>query len=67
MLSPDEQRQVLVKAMVRAATQKSGDAGCEWLHVDFEAYLGPFYFEACSFDRTEAGLIFLGYQTPLGQ
>ncbi|WVT76726.1 GNAT family N-acetyltransferase (plasmid) [Sinorhizobium chiapasense] len=29
----------------------------EWLHVDFEAYLHGFYFEACGFVPTDAGLI----------
>ena len=32
-------------------------AGCEWLHVDFEDHLRSFYFEACGFTPTNAGLI----------
>jgi hypothetical protein len=32
-------------------------AGCEWLHVDFEGHLGPFYFGCCGFRPTNAGLI----------
>jgi N-acetylglutamate synthase-like GNAT family acetyltransferase len=34
-------------------------AGCEWLHVDFEDYLRRFYFDACGFEPTNAGLIAL--------
>jgi hypothetical protein len=34
-------------------------AGCEWLHVDFERDLAPFYFDACGFRSTDAGLIHL--------
>jgi GNAT superfamily N-acetyltransferase len=34
-------------------------AGCEWLHVDFEDQLRPFYFDSCGFSPTNAGLIAL--------
>lgn len=34
-------------------------AGCEWLHVDFDDELRPFYFDACGFRPTNAGLISL--------
>ena len=34
-------------------------AGCEYLHVDFEDHLGPFYFGACGFVPTNAGLLSL--------
>jgi hypothetical protein len=34
-------------------------AGCEWLHVDFETRLTPFYIEGCGFRPTPAGLIHL--------
>jgi hypothetical protein len=30
---------------------------CEWLHVDFEDHLRAFYFDACGFEPTNAGLI----------
>ena len=39
------------------ATQAARDAGCEWLHVDFEEHLRPFYLDACGFRPTGAGLI----------
>jgi hypothetical protein len=38
---------------------RARDAGCEWLHVDFEDHLRRFYFEACGFQPTNAGLIAL--------
>ena len=34
-------------------------AGCEWLHVDFDDDLAPFYFDSCGFEPTRAGLIHL--------
>jgi GNAT superfamily N-acetyltransferase len=34
-------------------------AGCEWLHVDFDDHLRGFYFDACGFTPTNAGLIAL--------
>lgn len=44
---------------IRRAAQEARAAGCEWLHVDFEPDLGPFYFDACGFRPTDAGLIHL--------
>ena len=34
-------------------------AGCEWLHVDFDEHLREYYFAACGFSPTDAGLIAL--------
>ena len=45
--------------LVRMAADHSRAAGCEWLHVDFDAELEPFYFGACGFGLTPAGLIHL--------
>jgi GNAT superfamily N-acetyltransferase len=45
--------------LVAVAVQQAGLAGCEWLHVDFGAELEPFYFDACGFRPTPAGLIHL--------
>jgi hypothetical protein len=36
------------------------EAGCEYSHVDFEDHLRPFYFGACGFAPTNAGLLSLG-------
>jgi GNAT superfamily N-acetyltransferase len=45
--------------LVAAARDGARDAGCEWLHVDFDDHLRPFYFDACGFTPTTAGLIAL--------
>jgi GNAT superfamily N-acetyltransferase len=47
------------KQLVAIATEQARAAGCEWLHVDFEDHLRAFYFEACGFTPTNAGLIAL--------
>ena len=43
--------------MVRRAAHHAKAAGCEWLHVDFAPDLAAFYFDACNFRPTDAGLI----------
>jgi hypothetical protein len=43
--------------LVRVAGRQARAAGCEWLHVDFEDRLRPFYLRACGFTPTNAGLI----------
>lgn len=43
--------------LIQTARDNSAEAGCEWLHVDFEDHLRPFYFDACGFRPTSAGLI----------
>jgi len=45
--------------LVAIAREHAAEAGCEWLHVDFDDELKPFYFEACGFTPTNAGLIAL--------
>lgn len=45
--------------VVRRAAEQARAAGCEWLHVDFESDLAPFYVDACGFRPTDAGLIHL--------
>ena len=45
--------------MVRRAAVHAKAAGCEWLHVDFDDDLARFYFNACGFQPTQAGLIHL--------
>jgi predicted N-acetyltransferase YhbS len=51
------QRQGVGRDLVAAATQGAREAGCEWLHVDFEAHLRPFYYDSCGFEPTQAGLM----------
>jgi GNAT superfamily N-acetyltransferase len=45
--------------LVAVAVREARAAGCEWLHVDFDDHLRPFYFDACGFRPTDAGLIAL--------
>ena len=45
--------------LVSIATIEARNAGCEWLHVDFEDHLKAFYFQECRFEPTNAGLIAL--------
>jgi GNAT superfamily N-acetyltransferase len=51
------QRQGVGTRLVKIAEERARAQGCEWLHVDFEPHLRDFYFEACGFEPTEAGLI----------
>jgi GNAT superfamily N-acetyltransferase len=50
-------RRGLGTAIIKLAAERAHTAGCEWLHVDFDDHLRPFYFEACGFEPTNAGLI----------
>ena len=50
--------------LVAAARDGARVSGCEWLHVDFDDDLRPFYFDVCGFTPTNAGLINL--QEPTG-
>jgi predicted N-acetyltransferase YhbS len=43
--------------VVRQATDGARDAECEFLHVDFGDDLRKFYFGACGFSPTHAGLL----------
>ncbi|GHA77746.1 GNAT family N-acetyltransferase [Streptomyces termitum] len=45
--------------LVAEAVRRAREAGCGWLHVDFEDDLRPFYLDACGFRPTAAGLIAL--------
>jgi GNAT superfamily N-acetyltransferase len=56
---PDFRRKGIGVEMVRLAARTAAKAGCEWLHVDYDPDLAPFY-EACGFKSTAAGLIRLG-------
>ena len=45
--------------LVAVAVAEARAAGCEWIHVDFDDHLRPFYFDACGFTPTNAGVIAL--------
>ena len=57
IVTATHRRHGVATALVDAATAGARDAGCEWLHVDFEDHLTAFYFDACGFTPTNAGLI----------
>jgi GNAT superfamily N-acetyltransferase len=44
-------------ALVHAARDGARAAGCEYLHVDFDDGLRHFYYDACGFEPTNAGLL----------
>ncbi len=52
-------RQGIGTQLVTVAVAEAQTAGCEWLHVDFDDDLREFYFDACRFTPTNAGLIAL--------
>lgn len=50
-------RKGIARAMVAEAVRQAKAQGCEWLHVDFDPHLRDFYFDACGFRPTDAGVI----------
>jgi predicted N-acetyltransferase YhbS len=46
--------------LVARAREGAASDGCEHLHVDFGDHLRPFYYDACGFVPTNAGLLSLG-------
>ena len=52
-------REGIGTGLIARARQGAKAAGCEYLHVDFEERLRPFYLGACGFTPTSAGLIAL--------
>ncbi|MEZ4630585.1 MAG: GNAT family N-acetyltransferase [Deinococcales bacterium] len=53
---PSHQRQGIGRRLVHEAIDLAQSRGMQWLHVDFEAGLEPFY-HTCGFKHTKAGLI----------
>ena len=56
---PDLQRCGIGTELVRLAAEHAKQAGCEWMEVDFDGELAAFYFVACGFRPTNAGLLHL--------
>jgi hypothetical protein len=50
-------RRGVATRVVEFAARHAKAAGCEWLHVDFDDNLAGFYYGACGFEPTSAGLI----------
>jgi ribosomal protein S18 acetylase RimI-like enzyme len=59
LVSAHARRRGIAKELIAIAQREAREAGCEWLHVDFEDHLRDFYFDACGFVPTNAGLISL--------
>ena len=59
MVATDARRRGVGAGLVALVVTEARRAGCEWLHVDFEDRLRPFYFDGCGFVPTNAGLIAL--------
>jgi GNAT superfamily N-acetyltransferase len=57
LVTAPARRQGVGAALVAVARDNATSAGCQWLHVDFEDHLRSFYFDACGFTPTNAGLI----------
>ncbi|MFE7134728.1 GNAT family N-acetyltransferase [Streptomyces sp. NPDC057638] len=59
LVSPGLRRNGIGAGLVATAAREARTARCEWLHVDFDDHLREFYFDACGFRPTDAGLIAL--------
>jgi len=59
MVAGRARRRGIGRGLVSTAVARAREAGCEWLHVDFEEHLVEFYFSGCGFTPTRAGLIAL--------
>ncbi|MEU2791744.1 GNAT family N-acetyltransferase [Streptomyces sp. NPDC007100] len=59
MVAQDVRKTGVGTGLVSTAAKGARAADCEWLHVDFDEHLRPFYFDACGFKPTDAGLIAL--------
>ena len=59
VVAPHRRAHGVGAALIATAAHEARAAKCAWLHVDFEEHLRPFYFDACGFKETTAGLIAL--------
>lgn len=59
MVAADARGRGIGVQLVATARHHASAAGCEWLHVDFDDDLRPFYIDACGFRPSNAGLIAL--------
>lgn len=59
MVTAKSRRRGVGTRLVAVAAEEARAGGCEWLHVDFEDHLRPFYLNASGFTPTNAGLIAL--------
>ncbi len=59
LVATKARRRGVGQQLIAVAVDAARAAGCEWLHVDFDDHLRSFYFDACGFEPTNAGLIAL--------
>jgi len=59
MVAAGTRRRGIGTGLVAVAVREARRAGCEWLHVDFDEHLRPFYVSGCGFTPAPAGLIAL--------
>jgi GNAT superfamily N-acetyltransferase len=59
MVVPAVRGKGIATALIMEAINRGKQSGCEWLHVDFGPHLRAFYFDACGFNPTDAGLVSL--------
>jgi GNAT superfamily N-acetyltransferase len=59
MVAASARHRGIATQLMALAREGARNAGCEWLHVDFDDHLRPFYLDACGFTPTNAGLIAL--------
>ncbi len=64
MVANEARHQGIGTGLVAVARDGARRAGCEWFHVDFADDLRPFYFEACGFTPTNAGVMPLQERDP---
>jgi GNAT superfamily N-acetyltransferase len=56
VVHPDFQRRGIGRDLVRTVTDEAFNAGCDWVHVDYESGLAGSSQNACGFRPTPAGL-----------
>ena len=57
MVARSHRHRGIGRQLIEVAVAGAKSSGCEWLHVDFDDELEPFYVDACRFTPTRAGLI----------
>lgn len=62
VVAPDRQHAGIGRGLIDAAVRAARGAGCDWMHVDFDAELRQFYIDACGFEPSHAGTLRLSRQ-----
>jgi ribosomal protein S18 acetylase RimI-like enzyme len=57
VVASSSRRQRIGVSLIEVAVGAGKAAGCEWLHVDFDDHLKPFYLDVTGFETTNASLI----------